>query len=552
MSNQSPTSSALGKGDGGRRAIVAGTGLMARCIAAAFACSGRDVLILGRDTQRAAAAARDAQRLCPEAVFEASHPGTIESGLLGSSPLLNVAVAVETVIEDLEVKRQVLEVLDRDLAADVAIGTNTASLSLAALATSLQHPQRLAGWHFMNPAHLTALAEVIPGPSTAPETVATLCSETKALGKTPIRMQFELPGFVWNRLIFAMWRECEHIVESGAADRASVDAAVSDGLAPRWTAGGPFVTMDLGGLDDFARAAAQVLPALSNTTVVPDDLIRAAAKGDTLCEWQPANRAATEQLRRDALATGAQLTESRRRIGLRYRAESDSATRTALANNRAGGVRVWASTHQVRPEESTDSNAMTVEDYEPDPVAQTQALLATRIRSFRQSRGLTIAALANEVGVTAAMASQIERGVTNPSMSTLVRIASALKVSIAQLFEITMPEGIVVRSADRRTINYPQLDIADEVISSDPTGQLQVLEARIGPGRTSGQELSAHGAEVECVVVLEGSIDMLVGNQRYNLHEGDALTFKGELPHGFINPTNEMARVIWVMTPATF
>jgi transcriptional regulator with XRE-family HTH domain len=201
-------------------------------------------------------------------------------------------------------------------------------------------------------------------------------------------------------------------------------------------------------------------------------------------------------------------------------------------------------------EENADPNEMTVDDY--DPVAQTQALLASRIRTFRQGRGLTIAALANEVGVTAAMASQIERGVTNPSMSTLVRIAAALKVSIAQLFEVTMPEGIVVRSSDRRTINYPQLDISDQVISSDPTGQLQVLEARIGPGRSSGKELSAHGAEVECVVVLEGSLDMLVGNQRYSLQAGDTLTFQGEVPHGFVNSSDESARVIWVMTPATF
>ncbi|MFT4009027.1 MAG: XRE family transcriptional regulator [Nocardioidaceae bacterium] len=192
---------------------------------------------------------------------------------------------------------------------------------------------------------------------------------------------------------------------------------------------------------------------------------------------------------------------------------------------------------------------------EQDPVAQTQQLLAGRIRSFRQARGLTIAALAKEVGVTAAMASQIERGVTNPSMATLVRLAAALKVSIAQLFEVTNPEGVVVRAADRRTIRYPQQDISDEVISSDPTGVLQVLEARIGPGRSSGPDgpdLSAHGADVECVLVLEGRIDILVGTRRYELGTGDTLTFQGELPHGFVNPTSEPARLIWVMTPATF
>lgn len=187
-----------------------------------------------------------------------------------------------------------------------------------------------------------------------------------------------------------------------------------------------------------------------------------------------------------------------------------------------------------------------------DPVALTQALLATRIRSFRRARGLTIAALAKDVGVTAAMASQIERGVTNPSMSTLVRIAAALKVSIAQLFEVTNPEGVVVRVKDRRTIRYPQQDNADEVISSDPSAKLQVLESWIGPGRNSGPELSSHGAEVEFVLVLEGRLELFVGSKRYDVDAGDTLTFQGELPHGFANPGDEPAHVIWVMTPATF
>ena len=193
-----------------------------------------------------------------------------------------------------------------------------------------------------------------------------------------------------------------------------------------------------------------------------------------------------------------------------------------------------------------------LEGDEADPVAATQALLASRIRMYRKSRGMTIAALAREVGMTAAMASQVERGVTNPSMSSLVRIAAALKVSIPQLFEIDEPEGVVVRLEDRRTIRYPHLDIADQVISSDPTGRLQVIEGRVGPGRNSGSTLSAHGAEVECVVVLEGIMELFVGDKRYELRPGDTLTFPGELPHGFANIGPVEARVIWVMTPGTF
>ncbi len=297
-------------------AVVVGTGLMARGIAAALAASGRDVLVLGRDADRAEATARDAEALRPGAAVQGARIGSLSAGVLGETPLDGARIAVETVLEDLEVKRAVLEIMDAQLPADAVIGTNTASLSMSDLAEGLIHPGRFAGWHFMNPAQLTGLAEVVPGPSTTEETVELLCQETTALGKTPIRMRFPLPGFVWNRLIFAMWRECEHIARTGAADRASIDAAVSDGLAPRWTAGGPFVTMDLGGLDDFARAAEQVLPALDNSTTVPGDLYRAAAAGESLYDWTPEQRAATERLRRQALESGALLSASRRRIGL--------------------------------------------------------------------------------------------------------------------------------------------------------------------------------------------------------------------------------------------
>lgn len=300
-------------------AVIAGTGLMARGLAAAFAAAGFDVLVVGRSLQKADDTAADARALVSEAFFRGTREGRIDAGVLGEVSLDGASIAVETVLEDVAAKHAVLRLLDRDLPADAIIGSNTASLSLETLAEPLSRPGRFAGWHFMNPSHLTALAEVIPGPQTDTSTIERLREATRALGKTPITMRFELPGFVWNRLIFAMWRECEHIVATGAADRESVDAAVSDGLAPRWTAGGPFVTMDLGGLDDFARAAEQVLPALSSMTEIPASLWQAVADDDSLYAWTPEQRRSVESLRRTALASGVSLTEKRREINLKQK-----------------------------------------------------------------------------------------------------------------------------------------------------------------------------------------------------------------------------------------
>ena len=187
-----------------------------------------------------------------------------------------------------------------------------------------------------------------------------------------------------------------------------------------------------------------------------------------------------------------------------------------------------------------------------DPVAVTQETLSARIRMLRQKRGLSIATLARQAGVTSAMVSQVERGVTNPSLATVTRISTALGVTVSELFEVETPGGLVVRFQDRRVINYPDKDTVDAFISSDPTRQLQVLESRIGPHQGSEGQLGPHGANVEFVLVLGGEIEFLIGDATHLLAEGDAITFDGRLAHGFINHTNESVRLIWVTTPATF
>lgn len=91
-----------------------------------------------------------------------------------------------------------------------------------------------------------------------------MVSTLAALGKSPIRVERDVAGFVWNRLQFALLREAVALVESGVADVATVDAVVSDGLARRWRYGGPFVTAALGGAATFEKVAENLFPVLSN------------------------------------------------------------------------------------------------------------------------------------------------------------------------------------------------------------------------------------------------------------------------------------------------
>ena len=214
-----------------------------------------------------------------------------------------------------------------------------------------------------------------------------------------------------------------------------------------------------------------------------------------------------------------------------------------MAQRKSGSVRQADVMTEGEPLESPDFT---------EQVSQTKELLATRISELRRAQKMTLANLATKVGITAAMMSQIERAVTNPSMATLVRIAFVLGVSVAQLFAVDDPGEGVLRHADRRVIDYPRQDIHDAIISADPHGRFLMLESRIGPHASSGPEGSTHGAEVEFVLVLEGCIEVTVGDDRYQLDAGDTLTFNGALPHGFVNRTDEDIKLIWMISPASW
>jgi transcriptional regulator with XRE-family HTH domain len=187
-----------------------------------------------------------------------------------------------------------------------------------------------------------------------------------------------------------------------------------------------------------------------------------------------------------------------------------------------------------------------------ESVVTTREMLAARIRELRQSRRMSITALAKQAGITGAMVSQVERGVTNPSVATVARIATVLGVSVAELFQVEHPKEMVVRPGDRRKIVYPNADIVDEIISSDPTHQLLVLECRVGPMTGSETQMPSLGAAVEFVLVLSGTLEITVGGQTHILNDRDTLTFDGRLPHIFFNHTDTDVRLIWVTSPATY
>jgi 3-hydroxybutyryl-CoA dehydrogenase len=233
---------------------VVGAGTMGAGIARVFAEAGSSVRLCAR---RESSLERARTRL-GGAAERVRATTSLDEALAGAELVL------ETIVEDAAPKREVLARADALAAPDAILTTNTSSLPLSALAGVLGRPERFAGLHWLNPPELVELVEIVAGEGTAEATVETLTGWMELLGKVPVVVRRDVPGFVVNRLQYALLREAYALVDAGVCSFADVDRAVVHGLGARWAAIGPFTTMDLAGLDVHAAVAANLWPELAS------------------------------------------------------------------------------------------------------------------------------------------------------------------------------------------------------------------------------------------------------------------------------------------------
>lgn len=181
-----------------------------------------------------------------------------------------------------------------------------------------------------------------------------------------------------------------------------------------------------------------------------------------------------------------------------------------------------------------------------------ELVLGSRLKAARLARRLTLRDLAARAGVTESFLSQVERDVSSPSIASLQRICRAMGLSIAELLESGQPVGRVVRHGQGRTVQYPGLGSRDSFLTSNERGRLQVILSTIEPGGGTGPEAYVHESDEECVVILEGSLDLWVGDEHYKLEEGDAITYPSRIPHRNTNLGDRPARVLFCLTPPSF
>ena len=271
--------------------VVIGAGLMGTQIGVEYALGGHDVTLVARPgdgpperVARACALAEDAGLRSPAEVSDAR--GRI--ALVPDPAEVSVAVdlVVESVPEDFAIKVEVLRQA-ADLFPDAVIASNTSSLSITALGEAIGAAEGTVGTHYWNPPLLMPLVEVVRGERTGRGVVTMVTQTLRALGKRPVAVEQDVPGFVWNRLQFAMLREAVWLVETGVATPSLIDEVVRDGLARRWRWTGPFETAALGGAETFTRIAANLWPRLSTAQEI-----------ENLARWLSAEPEVLDDLRR--------------------------------------------------------------------------------------------------------------------------------------------------------------------------------------------------------------------------------------------------------------
>ena len=156
---------------------------------------------------------------------------------------------VEAVSENSALKQKVFKELDSQCPPETILATNTSVISITEIASQSKHRERIVGTHFWNPPYLIPLVEVIRGEETSDETMEHTFALLQAVGKHPVRVQKDVPGFVGNRLQHALWREAVSIVEHGIADAATVDECVRFGFGLRLPELGPMENIDMVGTD---------------------------------------------------------------------------------------------------------------------------------------------------------------------------------------------------------------------------------------------------------------------------------------------------------------
>ena len=232
---------------------VVGAGSMGNGIAQVSAQAGYDVIMSDVEDKFVQNAMKNIDKFLSRSVEKGKMTADVKAATLGRikvttklEDLKDADFVVEAVFEDMDLKKKVFAQLDEILKKDVIISSNTSSMSLTELAKATKRADKVLGMHFFNPVPLMRLVEVIRGYYTSDESVATGMDLARKLGKEPIEVKTDIPGFVVNRLMVPHLIEAICLLQEGVASKEDIDKAAKLGLNYPM---GPFELIDLTGVD---------------------------------------------------------------------------------------------------------------------------------------------------------------------------------------------------------------------------------------------------------------------------------------------------------------
>lgn len=270
--------------DPGAVAVI-GLGLMGRSIVACLLAAGHrvtgitnDLAASARTPERIAELLREmrAEELMKEDPEAAMRRFSLTDQL---SDVGDVILVIESVTEDLALKRELLQKAEAVVVSTCLLASNTSALPVSLLQEGMQHPERILGIHWDEPAHVTRFLEIIPGNATSQDALDRVAALAPRWGKEPSTLRKEIRGFITNRISYAMFREACHLVDSGVCSVEDVDRSLRNDVGWWLPFAGPFRYMDLMGVEAYHRVMGGLLPDLSTEPGIPKLMRDVIAEG---------------------------------------------------------------------------------------------------------------------------------------------------------------------------------------------------------------------------------------------------------------------------------
>ena len=293
-----------------RHLLVVGGGTMGVDIAASFAIYGWAVTIVNPVDSRF----ESIQGRFDLAIARLGRPASRRPGLvraLSEAQWAGIDLVIEAAPESLPIKQSIFRELELLARPETPLCSNSSALPISSIGQGLQSQHRMLGTHYFMPAHLVPGVEVVCSAKTDPVVADAVADTLRAVGKVPIRVKRDLPGFLVNRLQHAVSREALSLMDQGIVSAEDIDAAVRFGFGFRYLAAGPCLQRDHAGLDIHHAAAGSIYPDLCNDDRPSASLTRLVSEGAMgmktgrgFYAWTP-ERIASERERYETLLAAA-------------------------------------------------------------------------------------------------------------------------------------------------------------------------------------------------------------------------------------------------------